>query len=217
MFACSCSPCAAQKAAATDTIKVSMDNIQEEADASDEQQLKQQEHARQESLLEEERARAEAERSARAAEEEAARVQAEEEDRRRRELAEVQAKQEAEEEEARQRERDELDRQRRELEMAQQQRKDAEDAERLNAFLALKGYTGGPNCQRKQLRKFYYPLHDAVASNNPDIVRLLLRARADPGLKSSSGKLPLDRARKLNKDGSYTAVVQVLQADDTVH
>mmetsp|Transcript_24019 Transcript_24019/g.55448 ORF Transcript_24019/g.55448 Transcript_24019/m.55448 type:complete len:228 (-) Transcript_24019:164-847(-) len=84
------------------------------------------------------------------------------------------------------------------------------DAETLNAFLASKSYGEDVNARRKTMRKHYYPLHDAVTAKDEEAVRVLLAARADPTVKSSSGKTPLDRAKKSNIDGSLATIVDML-------
>mmetsp|Transcript_31510 Transcript_31510/g.57917 ORF Transcript_31510/g.57917 Transcript_31510/m.57917 type:complete len:234 (-) Transcript_31510:259-960(-) len=91
-------------------------------------------------------------------------------------------------------------------------REELEDADKLNAFLASKGYREDVNSKRKTFRKYYYPLHDAVTAQDSDLVRILLKAGADPALRSSSGKTALERAQKCNRDGSLDNVCFLLEA-----
>mmetsp|Transcript_165 Transcript_165/g.253 ORF Transcript_165/g.253 Transcript_165/m.253 type:complete len:231 (-) Transcript_165:134-826(-) len=91
-------------------------------------------------------------------------------------------------------------------------RKEQEDAEKVKAFLQSKGYGEDVNGKRKTFRKYYYPLHDAVAEHDAELIRVLLAAGADPTLRSSSGKTALERANKWNNDGSLSQVCSVLEA-----
>mmetsp|Transcript_34700 Transcript_34700/g.81015 ORF Transcript_34700/g.81015 Transcript_34700/m.81015 type:complete len:272 (-) Transcript_34700:155-970(-) len=85
------------------------------------------------------------------------------------------------------------------------------EACRVRDFLTRKGYGNDINGKRKTLRKFYHPLHDAVAERDAELVRILLEARADPTLRSSSGKTPLQRATKWNTSGELTKVCDILR------
>mmetsp|Transcript_68035 Transcript_68035/g.127055 ORF Transcript_68035/g.127055 Transcript_68035/m.127055 type:complete len:230 (+) Transcript_68035:87-776(+) len=137
--------------------------------------------------------------------------EAEEELERRREAERVRIAAEAEK-----RRQDQERMQREELERQEQERRREEqakaDAEMLNTFLTSKGYGEDVNSKRKTMRKYYYPLHDAVNAKDADAVRVLLAAGADPTLKSSSGKTALDRAKKSNTDGSLATIVERLSA-----
>jgi len=112
-------------------------------------------------------------------------------------------KQEKEEEDARQ--------EKERLEQEERTRKEKDDSEKLLSFLASKGYGEDVNAKRKTLRKHYYPLHDAVAAHDAELIRVLLAAGADPAVRSSSGKTPLERAQKWNADGSLDQVCELLE------
>mmetsp|Transcript_43249 Transcript_43249/g.78712 ORF Transcript_43249/g.78712 Transcript_43249/m.78712 type:complete len:244 (+) Transcript_43249:102-833(+) len=112
-------------------------------------------------------------------------------------------KQEKEQEEEAQREKERLEQER--------ARKEREDNEKVVAFLVSKGYGEDVNAKRKTFRKHYYPLHDAVAAHDAELIRVLLAAGADPALRSSSGKTPLERAQKWNTDGSLDQVCSLLE------
>lgn len=88
----------------------------------------------------------------------------------------------------------------------------AKSREKIQSFLASMGYEGDVNSQRRKLCKHYYPLHDAVARGDLELIHLLLAAGADPQVRSSSGKTPLDRARKWNRHGSLDHICEVLAA-----
>mmetsp|Transcript_16327 Transcript_16327/g.37668 ORF Transcript_16327/g.37668 Transcript_16327/m.37668 type:complete len:233 (+) Transcript_16327:82-780(+) len=94
----------------------------------------------------------------------------------------------------------------------QEENKRREDQERLSTFLTSKGYGTDVNGKRKTMMKFYRPLHDAVHAKDDELVRILLEAGADPTMRSSSGKTPLERAERSNVDGSLTAIVERLTA-----
>jgi len=93
--------------------------------------------------------------------------------------------------------------------MVEQEQK---DLLRLQAFLESRGYGDDVNGKRRTLRKYYYPLHDAVAAHDTDMVRILIANRADVRLQSSSGKTPLERAVKYNTDGSLEKACCLLAA-----
>lgn len=61
-------------------------------------------------------------------------------------------------------------------------------------FLAQRGFEG-PCAPRRRRLKTRYPLHAAVEERDPNMVRLLLGARADPAQRNSSGFTAEDLAR----------------------
>ena len=65
----------------------------------------------------------------------------------------------------------------------------SEDALAVAEFMEKHGYFG-INKKRRTMFKFKYPLHTAVKYKDTYMIRLLLRLRADPTLKSSSGETP---------------------------
>mmetsp|Transcript_97516 Transcript_97516/g.284715 ORF Transcript_97516/g.284715 Transcript_97516/m.284715 type:complete len:212 (+) Transcript_97516:68-703(+) len=162
------------------------------------------------------------------AEEEARRRAAEEEQRRQEERQRLEAmekrrreeeerRRQAEEAERRRLEEERLRRQREEEELARQQREEeeADKREQMTRFLGKNGF-GSVNDKKKKgsfpLSGFTYPLHVAVKAADPKTVRVLLWAGADRNLKDSSKLTPLELARKLNKKGSQTDVIEALSA-----
>eukprot|EP00928_Gymnodinium_smaydae_P088569 TRINITY_DN72639_c0_g1_i1.p1 TRINITY_DN72639_c0_g1~~TRINITY_DN72639_c0_g1_i1.p1 ORF type:complete len:228 (+),score=88.69 TRINITY_DN72639_c0_g1_i1:68-751(+) len=153
---------------------------------------------------EERTARERAEEEARA---EVQRLQVEDEERRKMQAAleEKRAKQAAEELAAEERRKqEEADRIAREAEEKQAK-------QRLDAFLKKNRLTDVAQ-KRKSFFSWCYPLHVAVAKGDAEDVRTLLRFKADPQLKNSAGKTPLEVAKKLDKKGSKQACIEALQA-----
>jgi len=224
MFSCTaCKP----SNPATSTVKVdpslianqdkenaNQQNVQkEEMLKKEEQERERRETEARERKAREQREREEAERKLEAERREQQRLVAE-----RREAEEMQQRREqeaqraAEEEEQRRREEAQRRRQAEEERLRVEKEKAEADAETVRNFLTSKGYGEDINGKRKTMRKHYYPLHDAVAANDADLIRVLLDAKADPTLRSSSGKTALERAMKWNKEGSHDQVCTTLQA-----
>lgn len=142
----------------------------------------------------------------------------EEEDRRR--LAEEESKRKAEEalrlkeEEALRLEREVREAERRRLDELEAERlkraRAAQDQGKVRAFCKAHGYAG-VHCRRQRLWKFKFPLHSAVKANNAEMVELLLAAKADACARNSAGQTPMQLALRSNIDGSFGAVLQVLQ------
>jgi len=225
MFSCTaCKP----SNPATSTVKVdpslianqdkenaNQQNVQkEEMLKKEEQERERRETEARERKAREQREREEAERKLEAERREQQRLAAE-----RREAEEMQRRREQEaqraaeeEEEQRRREEAQQRRQAEEERLRVEKEKAEADAETLRNFLTSKGYGEDVNGKRKTMRKHYHPLHDAVAANDADLIRVLLEAKADPALRSSSGKTALERATKWNKEGSHDQVCTTLQA-----
>merc|ERR1712232_1346390 len=85
----------------------------------------------------------------------------------------------------------------------------AKDKAKLEAFLKEHGYTGA-NARRTKMFKSKYPLHTAVKKNDPDLVRILLAAGADPAAKNSSGLTAAQLAQKTDKKGSRASLLLTL-------
>jgi hypothetical protein len=83
------------------------------------------------------------------------------------------------------------------------------DSQKLDAFLKEHGYTGA-NVKRTKMLKSKYPLHTAVKKNDPDLVRILLAAGADPGAKNSAGLTAAQLAKKTDKKGSHASLLLTL-------
>lgn len=92
------------------------------------------------------------------------------------------------------------------LEQLQEQR----ERDALSAFLLVNGLAGA-DTKRKRLLSSSYPLHVAVERNDPEAVRLLLRAGAERGRKNSSGRTPLQLAERRNKKGTREQVLALLR------
>jgi len=86
-----------------------------------------------------------------------------------------------------------------------------EDKAKVQSFLALRGFASITSGRRRFL-KTNYPLHAAVAANDADLIRLLLRAGADPWRKNSSGLTPRQLAQKSCRRGSHAEVLRALDA-----
>jgi len=168
--------------------------------------------------LESQHAEAERNRQVEAArvEAEAQKKEQEEEERRRAEEAAAQAER-AEAERRAQVVRDEEAR-RLEAERLEKERKAKEerDKQAVEAFLSANGFTD-VNFKRSRRMKKSYPLHEAVQQSNSELAQQLLAARADPALKNSSNKTPLELAHKRDAGNSHAAVIQVLADASGVH
>mmetsp|Transcript_5769 Transcript_5769/g.13301 ORF Transcript_5769/g.13301 Transcript_5769/m.13301 type:complete len:191 (-) Transcript_5769:7-579(-) len=57
------------------------------------------------------------------------------------------------------------------------------------------------------------PIHVAARLGENEMVRLLLKAGADPTVKNSSGKTALDVAKAVNQRGSHQLVIEVLKTN----
>ena len=86
---------------------------------------------------------------------------------------------------------------------------------KINSFLQQNGYGNDVNGQRKVLFKTHHPLHDAVNLGDADVVVGLLAFGADPSLRNSDGKTPLEIAQKKNKNGSLKSICEALEAAET--
>lgn len=88
-----------------------------------------------------------------------------------------------------------------------QREKEAADKKKVEDFLHNKGFAG-INRKRTKLWKSKYPLHSAVKENDPELVQLLLEAKANPACRNSAGETPVQLAKKLNVRGSQTALLR---------
>eukprot|EP00928_Gymnodinium_smaydae_P025900 TRINITY_DN204_c0_g1_i1.p1 TRINITY_DN204_c0_g1~~TRINITY_DN204_c0_g1_i1.p1 ORF type:complete len:250 (-),score=95.03 TRINITY_DN204_c0_g1_i1:192-872(-) len=135
--------------------------------------------------------------------EEQRRLEAAEADRAAREAAEA-------EEAARREQQEEEARMRAEQEEAQRKEQEKADSEKLQAFLKQHGYKDAKT-KRTKMFKSKYPLHSAVKLNDARIVKLLLEQGADATAKNSAGQTPATVAHNLQKDGSHTQVLALLE------
>merc|ERR1712014_564461 len=66
------------------------------------------------------------------------------------------------------------------------------------------------NHKRKSMMKSKCPLHSAVKRKEVVMIKTLLRNNADPSAKDSNNKTPKQLAEELNKDRSFSSIVQAL-------
>mmetsp|Transcript_61250 Transcript_61250/g.145808 ORF Transcript_61250/g.145808 Transcript_61250/m.145808 type:complete len:249 (-) Transcript_61250:62-808(-) len=86
-------------------------------------------------------------------------------------------------------------------------------AKKLQAWLTKNRFKHVNHKKTKWFRRYYYPLHVAVRSNDAEVVELLLANSADMNLLDSSKKTPLQLAQKLHaKKGEYAKVLEALGA-----
>jgi len=95
-----------------------------------------------------------------------------------------------------------------ELEAEREEARREEEARRVQAWLSSNGFKGLNDLVRKRFTKVT-PLHFAVGQNNPEMVKLLLDAGADPLGINGKKETPMKLAEKLNKNSSHASIVQV--------
>mmetsp|Transcript_19341 Transcript_19341/g.53105 ORF Transcript_19341/g.53105 Transcript_19341/m.53105 type:complete len:218 (-) Transcript_19341:77-730(-) len=81
---------------------------------------------------------------------------------------------------------------------------------KLDEFLAANGFSS-VNSKRRRLMCACYPLHVAVARNDPEMVRMLLQAGADATRTDSFRRTPWQVARRKNRRGSHEQVLAALR------
>jgi len=188
-----------QEEAATAEVKRAEEEQRKEQECRQaEEQAKKRREEEQAARIREEKAAAE-----RRAAEEAARVAAE---KARQEQERLEAQRVAEEKARQEREAAEqaaIEAQRLEEERAAQ--------EQLNQWCKANGFADMSFKKKSFLSGARFPLHEAVAKKNEEMVGLLIRFGADTSAKNSSGKTALELAQKMNKNGSMDAVIAKLQ------
>lgn len=94
-------------------------------------------------------------------------------------------------------------------------REERETRRKVRRFLFKHGFEGTRSKQNWFFTKRdWFPLHCAVKWNDAEMVRLLLRACADPSQRNGTGQKPLDYALSRDRRGSYRQVVELLQQPD---
>jgi len=88
------------------------------------------------------------------------------------------------------------------------ERKAAKEA--VQPFLTKHGFQG-VKAKRQRFWRASYPLHVAVREKEPETIKLLLKAQANPEQVDSSGKTPLLLAERLNRAGSYALVMDAFK------
>lgn len=96
-------------------------------------------------------------------------------------------------------------------EARQKKIKEMDDQKKVRTWLQSNGFKHVNNLVRKKFLKVT-PLHAAVGQNNPEMVKLLLAAGADPRQFNSKNETALKLAQKLDKNGSHTEIVQAFAA-----
>jgi len=79
---------------------------------------------------------------------------------------------------------------------------------KLKAWLVRHGYFN-VNVERQRFGRISYPLHTAVRNNDPEMVRLLLRAGANPFNTTTGGRTAEALARRRNWLGARRKVLEV--------
>lgn len=93
----------------------------------------------------------------------------------------------------------------------------AEARERVNSWCKKNSFGGGMSSNRQALKPLglsKYPLHEAVAKNDKEIVELMVKMKVDRGAKDSKGQTPEDIARKNNTNGSMDNILSILQSPE---
>ena len=88
---------------------------------------------------------------------------------------------------------------------------------RLQEFLRDHGF--GDVCEPQTttsclfvVRARVYPIHQAALMGDPELVHLLLQAKADPLQKTSRGYTAADVAKAADRSGSHRQVMELLQS-----
>lgn len=106
------------------------------------------------------------------------------------------------------------------LSRAEPRQESGTGAQAVRDFLVAEGFasaSAGPGAldvnasRRSLLARPTRPLHVAVRRCDARVVEQLLAARADPRLRSASGRTPLELARKLDNQGSHSEVAAILR------
>jgi flagellar biosynthesis GTPase FlhF len=96
-------------------------------------------------------------------------------------------------------------------EARQKKIKEMDDQRKVRAWLQSNGFKNVNDLVRKRFAKVL-PLHTAVGQNNPEMVKLLLAAGADPKKFNGKNESAVKLAQKLDNNGSHTAVLQAFAA-----
>lgn len=83
--------------------------------------------------------------------------------------------------------------------------------EQVDAWCKSNGF-GDKNAKKKSFMSgSRYPLHEAVAKGNEEMVGFLVQVGADKTLKNSKGLTPEDVAKKMNKGGAMDGILAMLR------
>jgi membrane protein involved in colicin uptake len=108
------------------------------------------------------------------------------------------------------------ERARREREAAVRAEKQRQQEERLardkvSAWCKSNGFSDMHAKKKSLMSGSRYPLHEAVAKTDEEMVGLLVQAGADKTLKNSKGQTPEDVATKMNKSGAMDGILAILR------
>jgi hypothetical protein len=95
---------------------------------------------------------------------------------------------------------------------------EADREQKVDQFLKLNGFSslqsGGVKSKRRKMLQVSYPLHVAVAQKNEEMVQLLLGAGADPSVKNSWQRTPLQLGLNvLRLEVTHPIVCNLLRAE----
>jgi len=93
-------------------------------------------------------------------------------------------------------------------EARQKKIKEMDDMKKLRAWLHSNGFKNVNDLVRKKFSKVT-PLHVAVGQNNPEMVKILIAASADPRKCNGKNETAIKLAQKLDNNGSHAAIIQV--------
>jgi membrane protein involved in colicin uptake len=81
----------------------------------------------------------------------------------------------------------------------------------VDAWCKANGFNDMNSKKSHFMRGTKFPLHEAVARRNEDVVGLMIQVGVDRAAKNSKGQTAEDLARKLNKGGSMDGVLAMLR------
>jgi hypothetical protein len=86
----------------------------------------------------------------------------------------------------------------------------------LQKFLKTNGFEDVNGMKKlSNFGRYTLPLHTAVEQNNAEMVKILLENKADVSKLSKNKKTALDKAEKLNLNGSHDKIIIQLKSHKT--
>jgi membrane protein involved in colicin uptake len=82
--------------------------------------------------------------------------------------------------------------------------------EKVNTWCKASGYPDMNSCKKSFMRGSQFPLHEAVAKKNDEMVTLLTQLGVDKGATNSKGQTAIAIAQKMNKGGSMEGIIAKL-------
>jgi len=125
----------------------------------------------------------------------------------------------AEEEEQKKRDEEKAEAEKKETEEAEAKKKAAEkDQKTMKDFLSTNGFQKVNDKKKKGGfgGSFTFPLLEAAHQNKAELVRILLENGADMKMQTKKKKTVLEKAEKMDQDGSHAKVIGFLKARQTV-